>query len=153
MEKLSESTKNILKDTDGLFWANKEQISQRMYEILFEKYPETKKLFKAFEKHQPNVFSAALLSHLVTLENSDEVLASFRISICRKHVQAGVKEEHYSMMAECLFEAMEEVLQEKATKEMIDAWEKWFYFMSNLLIERERDHYQGKHLLFPKDAN
>ena len=150
MEKLSESTKAILKETEHLFWGNKDQITHRMYELMFQKYPETKKLFKEFRKHQPDVFGAALMCHLVSLDEP-EVLQSFRITICRKHVKAGVQEKHYSMMAESLFIAMKEILKEKATDEMIDAWEKWFYFIANLLIERERDHYQKIRLLFPKD--
>lgn len=150
MENLSESTKSILKETENLFWENKDQITHRMYEIMFDKYPETKTLFKEFRKHQPDVFGAALMCHFVSLDEP-EVLQSFRVSICRKHVMAGVKEEHYSMMAESLFAAMNEILKDNATKKMIDAWEKWFFFIANLLIERERDHYQRKHLLFPKD--
>ncbi len=152
MQKLSESTKAKLKETEHLFWEHKDKITHRMYAIMFEEYPQTKKLFKEFRKHQPDVLGAALMCHLVSLDEP-EVLQSFRISICRKHVLAEVQEEHYSMMAESLLKAMQEILEEKATREMIDAWEKWFFFISNLLIERERDHYQKKRLLFPADSD
>ena len=150
MQELSEKTKSILKKSEHLIWGNLSQLTHRMYEIMFEKYPETKALFKNFRKHQPDVFGAAVMCHLLSIDDP-EVLNSFRISICRKHVQACVEEKHYSMMAESLFIAMEEILKDQVTQEIIDAWEKWYYFIANLLIERERDHYQGKRLLFPDD--
>lgn len=149
METVSEDTKAVLKKSEHLFWEYQDQINHRMYEIMFEKYPETKKLFKEFRKQQPNIFGAALMCHFVSLDKP-EVLQSFRNNICQSHVRAGVKEEHYSMMAESLFTAMEEILKEHATIEVIKAWEKWYFFIANLLIERERDHYQGKRLLFPE---
>ena len=152
METLSESTIKVLNETEHLFWENQDQITHRMYEIMFDKYPETKSLFNKFRKHQPNIFGAAMMCHLVSKEEP-EVLESFRVGICRSHVKAGVQEEHYAMMAESLFIAMEEILKEKATEEMINAWKTWYYFIANLLIEREREHYQEKRLLYPKEAN
>jgi len=77
VEKLSENTKAILKETEHLFWENQDRITHRMYEIMFDKYPETKTLFKEFRKHQPNVFGAALMCHLVS-KDEPEVLQSFR---------------------------------------------------------------------------
>ena len=152
MQKLSESTKAKLKETEHLFWEYKDRITRRMYEIMFGEHPETRKLFKEFRKHQPDVLGAALMCHLVSLDEP-EVLQSFRVSICRKHVLAGVQEEHYPMMAESLLKAMQETLEEKATRDMMDAWEKWFLFISSLLIEREHDHYRKRRLLFPADSD
>lgn len=148
MEKLSDSTRAILKESGHLFIDHQDEITSRMYEIMFARHPEIKSMFERSQKHQPKIFAAAVMCHLVSMDNP-EVLQSFRITMCRRHVMAGVKEEHYSMMAEALFEAMNEVLKDEATDEIIDAWKKWYYFLANLLIDRERDHYQGKHLLFP----
>ena len=150
MENLSDETKKILNGSESLFRENEEEITNRMYQIMFDTYPETKSLFKEFRKEQPRVFSAALMFHLLTINYPQDVLLSFRIGACRSHVKAGVQEKHYSMMAESLLKAMKVVLQDKVTDEMINAWEKWFFFVANLLIERERDHYQGKKLLFPE---
>ena len=99
--------------------------------------------------NQPRMFEAAILAHLVSKEDP-EVLNSYRAGICSHHVEAGVKEEHYDMMAEALFKSMSEILKEEATPEILDAWQKWFYFMANLLIERERQHYSGEKRLYPE---
>lgn len=152
MERLSENTKAILKSSEHLFLDRQEEITTRMYEIMFAKHPEIKPMFNEAREHQPKIFAAAVMCHFISMDDP-EVLQSFRISICRQHVKAGVKEEHYSLLSEALFEAMKEVLRNEATEEVIDAWEKWYFFLANLLIERERDHYQGKHLLVPAETN
>ena len=149
MENVSAETRQQLRDTEHLFWEEQIKITKRMYEILFERYPETKHLFKEFRKQQPNIFGTALMAHMMSLDDP-EVLLSFRAGIARSHVKSGVKEKHYPMLADALLSAMKEVLKDRISEEALGAWQKWYYFLSNLLIERERDHYQGKNLLFPE---
>ncbi len=149
MENVSQETKKLLKDTEHIIWDKQIEVTHRMYEILFEKYPETKSLFNNFRSHQPNMFAAALMAHMISLDEP-EVLLSFRVGICRSHVKAGVKEEHYPMLADALISAIKELLSDQMDEKTIDVWQKWYYFLANLLIERERDHYAEKHLLFPK---
>ena len=148
MENISQETQKLIEDSLEIFTANKDTITNRMYDILFERYPETKKLFKTFRSEQPNMFLAAVMAHMLSLKDP-EALLSYRIGIARSHVIAGVQEHHYPMLVDALMCAMKDVLQNKLKQQTFDAWEKWFYFLANLLIERERDHYSGKHLLAP----
>lgn len=152
MDTLDNETKKILQESEHLLMEYQDQITSRMYEIMFDRHPDIKVMFKHARNHQPKVFAAALMSHIVSMDDLD-VLQSFRISICRRHVVAGVKEEHYAIMSDALFEAMEEVLKDHATVTIINAWKIWFNYLAKLFIERERDHYEGKHLLFPDDSD
>tara|TARA_R110002074_G_scaffold238279_3_gene410208 strand:+ start:72 stop:560 length:489 start_codon:yes stop_codon:yes gene_type:complete len=149
MERLSEKTWKIVSESRPLFMKHHTNISNRMYQIMFENNPEIKSMFANAPFNQPRMFEAAILAHLVSKEDP-EVLNSYRAGICSHHVEAGVKEEHYDMMAEALFKSMSEILKEEATPEILDAWQKWFYFMANLLIERERQHYSGEKRLYPE---
>ncbi|MFK8026823.1 MAG: globin domain-containing protein [Gammaproteobacteria bacterium] len=149
MENVSQETRKILKDTEHILWDKQVEVTNRMYEILFEKYPETKLLFKNFRSQQPNIFAAALMAHMLSLDEP-EALLSFRVGISRSHVAAGVEEKHYPMLADALMSAMRELLADKMDDKTLIAWEKWYYFLANLLIEREREHYEQKHLLFPE---
>ena len=149
MENVSEETRRILRETEHVFWSRQSEVTGRMYEILFEKYPQTRDLFEDFKPHQPNVFATALMAHMLSLDDPDTLL-SFRVGIARKHVKAGVREEHYPMMADALITAMREMLGEQMDEETIAAWEAWYQFLAGLLIERERDHYQGTRRLFPE---
>ncbi|MDE0249834.1 MAG: globin domain-containing protein [Gammaproteobacteria bacterium] len=149
MVNVSEATRQILRNTEQVFWSRQVEVSRRMYEILFDRYPETKKLFKDFKSHQPNMFTGALMAHMLSLDDPDALL-SFRVTIARKHVQAGVQEAHYPMLVDALMSAMRELLSDKMEEHTIRAWEEWFYFLSNLLIEREQEHYQKVKPLFPE---
>jgi len=150
MEYLDKDTKKLLKESKHVFFERELLITTRMYEILFERYPATKKLFKEFRSQQPNVFGAAIMAHMTSIDDL-EALKSTRAGIAQNHVKAGVKEEHYPQLAEALFAAMEEQLPGQMDEKTIKAWETWYWYLSNLLINRERDHYEGNQLLFPGD--
>ena len=138
----------LLQVSTGLFLDHSDQITKRMYEIMFEKFPETKELFNSFRRVQPRKFAAAIMAHMISKEDLD-VLTSFRVGIARSHVVAGVKSKHYNMMAQCLILALNEVLEDKVSEEILDAWYAWFMYLAKLLIDRESLHYEGTHLLFP----
>ena len=110
--------------------------------------PETQKLSKTFRSKQPNMFLAAIMTHTLSLKDP-EVLLSYRVGIARSHVIAGVQEHHYPMLIDALMCAMKETLKNQLTIDTYDAWEKWFFFLTNLLIEREREHYSGQNLVAP----
>lgn len=149
MDNVSEATRQVLRDTEHHFWNQQLEISQRMYEILFERYPETKTLFKDFKSHQPNMFAGALMAHMLSLDDP-KTLLSFRVRIASKHVQAGVQEAHYPMLVDALMSAMRELLVYRMNEDTLRAWEQWFNFLASLLIERERDHYRNVKPLFPE---
>lgn len=90
MEHVCKNTRELLKKTEHIFWKKELEITSRMYEILFERHPETKSLFKEFRSQQPNIFGAALMAHMISLDDP-EVLLSFRVGIARSHVKANVQ--------------------------------------------------------------
>jgi len=148
MEVLTSETKKLLNESKHVFFERELQITTRMYEILFERYPETKKLFKEFRSQQPNVFGAAIMAYMTSMDDPI-ALKSTGSGIAQRHVKAGVKEEHYPLLAEALFAAMEEQLPGQMDEKTIKAWETWYWYLANLLIEREKGHYEGKDVLFP----
>lgn len=151
MERLSEKTWQIISESEPLFMKHHKDISNHMYKNLFEKHPELKPMFAKAPFNQPRMFEGAMLAFLICKDDPD-VLNSYRVGICSRHVEAGVKEEHYDMMAEALFDSMGEVMKDEATSEMLDAWQKWFYFIANLLMEREKSHYSGEKRLYPEGS-
>ncbi len=151
MQRLSEQTWKIINDSQPLFMKYHTDISNHMYKNLFEKHPELKPMFANAPFNQPRMFEGAILAFLIS-KDDPEVLTSYIVGICSRHVEAGVKEEHYDMMAEALFESMKEVMKDEASQEMLDAWQKWFYYIANLLIDREKQHYSGQKRLYPEGS-
>ena len=123
MENLSEKTRELLKKSAPLFWEKKLEVTTRMYQILFQRYPETKSLFKEFREKQPNMFVAALMAHMMSIDDP-EVLLSFRVGIARSHVMAGVQEKHYPLLGDALNSAMRELLSNEFDEQTFQAWEQ-----------------------------
>ena len=57
--------------------------------------------------------------------------------IAQKHIGYAILPEHYPFVAEALLGAIAEVLGEAATQEILQAWGEAYWFLADLLIERE----------------
>ena len=57
--------------------------------------------------------------------------------IAQKHIGYAILPEHYPFVAEALLGAIAEVLGEAATEEILQAWGEAYWFLADLLIERE----------------
>ncbi|MFP5434324.1 MAG: globin domain-containing protein, partial [Alphaproteobacteria bacterium] len=61
-----------------------------------------------------------------------------------RHVQTGVKPEHYPKVAAALLPAIREVLgAEVATDAVLDAWAEAYQFLADILIAKEKQAYQA----------
>jgi len=137
---LSESTITTVKATIPVLRAHAVDITSRMYENLFEKYPHTRSLFGAAPEDQPNILAAAITAYAVNIDNLDS-LSEAVSRMASAHVRTNVRPEHYPMVADALLSAMEDVLGEAATPEILNAWEEAYFFLAEILIEEERARY------------
>lgn len=117
-------------------------ITQRMYERLFVD-PEIKALFDMAAQEsgeQPKRLAAAILAYA---ENIDKLqnLTGPVMRIAARHVETGVKPEHYPYVAEALLPAIRDVLGAAATDEVLDAWAQAYWFLADILIGKENELY------------
>ena len=154
---LPQSTINIVKNTVPLLREKGEAIMTRMYEILFEKYPETEPVFKN-AVNQPAELAAAITTYAEDIDqlmfgDGRPVRDPYRLrylvwvieNMAQKHVDAGVKPEHHPMVADALMTAMTEVLgAEVATAKVVDAWTEAYNFLAQTLQGREADIYADR---------
>lgn len=57
----------------------------------------------------------------------------------QRHVETGVKAEHYPKVAEALLPAIRDVLgEEMATDAVLEAWGQAYWFLADILIAKER---------------
>jgi nitric oxide dioxygenase len=118
-------------------------ISSRMYDILFEKYPDTRAMFSQAPEQQPNILAAAVAAYARNIDNLGS-LADAVSKISKTHVRNNVKPEHYPMLGDALFTAMQDVLGDAATPEVLEAWKEAYFFLSDILIEQEQVLYDTK---------
>lgn len=95
---LSESTITTVKATIPVLRAHAVDITSRMYENLFEKYPHTRSLFGAAPEDQPNILAAAITAYAVNIDNLDS-LSEAVSRMASAHVRTNVRPEHYPMVA------------------------------------------------------
>lgn len=135
---LSDETIAIIKSTAPALQRHGLAITQRMYEHLFVD-PEMEALFDQAAQtsgEQPKRLAAAILAYAQNIDRL-EALGPAIDRMTARHVAAQVRPEHYPAVANALFAAMRDVLGDAATDTVIAAWTEAYWFLAEILIERE----------------
>jgi len=137
---LSSETIAIIKETVPLVGQEAENVTTRMYEILFSKYPETKPMFDNAAKDQHKKLAGAIAAFAGNIDNLG-VLGAAVEKMAQSHVMTQVKPIHYPMVADALITAMGDVLGEAFTDARKNAWVEAYTFLANILMQREQELY------------
>lgn len=135
---LSQQTIAVVKATVPALEQHGPLITETMYRRLFRNAHIAALFNQANQKKgtQRLALAHAVLAYAQNIENL-EVLAGAVERIAQKHVGYAILPEHYPFVAEALLGAIEEVLGEAATPEILQAWGEAYWFLADLLIERE----------------
>ncbi len=143
---ISQQTINIVKSTAPILKKNGQQITTRMYEIMFHNHPDIKKQFDMSAQangSQPIKLATAIYGYASQIDRLS-ALTSMVETIAQRHVQTSVQPEQYLIVGESLLQAMREVLGTEATEEVIAAWTEAYQALSEVFINREHDIYVEK---------
>jgi hemoglobin-like flavoprotein len=140
---LSQNTIATVKATAPALRKHGLEITTRMYERLFAD-EEVKALFDQAAQEsgeQPKRLAGAILA---CAENVDmlQALEGPVERMVQRHVETGVKPEHYPLVADTLLPAIRDILGEAATDEVMAAWGEAYWFLANILIAKEEGRYQ-----------
>jgi nitric oxide dioxygenase len=141
---LSDKTIDLVKKTVPALEAHGTAVTDRMYQILFRS-PEIRDLFN--QSHhgeagaQSKALTAAVIAYARNIDNLG-VLASRVERITQKHVALNILPEHYPFVAEALLGAIQDVLGDAATDEILAAWGEAYWFLADLLMAREASLYR-----------
>jgi len=139
---LSPEVIQIVKSTAPALQQHGVAITTRMYERLFVD-PEIKKLFDQAAQEsgeQPKRLAAAILAFAQNVDKLPVLEAAIE-RMAERHVETGVQPEHYPAVAEALLPAIRDVLGDAATDEVLDAWGQAYWFLADVLINREKTLY------------
>lgn len=139
---LSKNTKEIVKATAPVLQAKGVEITTRMYERLFDEYPETKAFFANTKDGQAERLANAVIAYAQNIENL-EALGPSVTAIAKKHVAVNVQAQHYPIVGTVLLAAMQDVLGESASDEIIEAWKEAYFFLADIFIEEEKSLYEA----------
>lgn len=142
---LSEETIAIVKATAPALQQHGLAITQAMYKRLFVN-EEIKALFDMAAQEsgeQPKRLAAAILAYAQNIDKLQNLTAPV-MRMAARHVETGVKPEHYPYVAEALLPAIRDVLGEAATDEVLGAWGEAYWFLADILIGKEKDLYAAE---------
>lgn len=137
---LSNKTMAIIEDSAVLVTAKAYEISEYMYKILFEKYPEIKVLFQNAPQNQSSLVAEALSAYAVNIKKIHIFLPALEV-IANTHVSVNIQKYHYTTLGIIFIQALEYILKKSATLEFLDAWREAYKYISNTLIRLEEEIY------------
>jgi len=138
-KQLSPETIEIVKLSVPALAAHGSDITKAMYARLF-KDEHIKRLFNQANQgeggSQVNALAAAILAYARNIENLG-MLGPVVERIAHKHIGYHILPEHYPFVAAALLDAIKEVLGESATPALLKAWGEAYWFLADILKERE----------------
>lgn len=135
---LSQQTIAVVKATVPALEQHGPVITETMYRRLFRNEHIAALFNQANQKKgtQRLALAHAVLAYAQNIENLS-VLGAAVERIAQKHIGYAILPKHYPFVGEALLGAIEEVLGDAATEEILQAWGEAYWFLADLLIERE----------------
>ena len=138
---MSKNTINTIKRHSPIILKKSLDITNLVYDRLFIKYPQFIEMFKEVPKNQPLPIAEAFSEFAINIDNLKILEPALR-AIAISHVSVGVKAEHYRMLGPIIINAIDDVLKDTVTIELIDAVREAYKYISDVLIEMESEIYK-----------
>ena len=144
MRTATEHAKAIVKATAPAIEKHGLEITQAMYARLFRNQEVADMFDKAAQEsgEQPRRLANAILAYAKNIDKLENLGPAVQRMVAR-HVETGVKPEHYPLVAEALLPAIRDVLgAEVATDEVLGAWGQAYWMLADILIAAEAQAYE-----------
>lgn len=144
MSLLSAETIAIVKSTAPALEKHGLAITTRMYERLFEDTEIAEMFDKAAQEsgEQPRRLANAILAYARNIDRLEN-LGNAVSRMVTRHVETGVKAEHYPKVAQALLPAIRDVLgADVATDAVLAAWAEAYQVLADILIAQEAAVYK-----------
>ena len=144
MRTASAAAMEIVKATAPALEKHGLEITTAMYARLFRN-PEIEAMFDRASQlsgEQPKRLANAILAYAKNIDKLGNLGAAVQRMVAR-HVETGVKPEHYPHVANALLPAIRDVLgAEVATDEVLAAWGEAYWMLADILIAAEAQSYE-----------
>ena len=144
MRTISAAAVQIVKATAPAIEKHGVAITTAMYARLF-KNPEIEAMFDRAAQEsgeQPRRLAGAILAYARNIDKLHTLVSAVQRMVPR-HIETGVKPEHYPHVAAALLPAIREVLGEDvATDEVLAAWGEAYWMLADMLLAAEAQAYE-----------
>ncbi|KUR77827.1 globin domain-containing protein [Novosphingobium sp. Fuku2-ISO-50] len=144
MRNASPASIDIVKATAPALEKHGVAITTAMYARLFENAEVAAMFDRAAQDsgEQPRRLAAAILAYARNIDRLGNLGPAVQRMVAR-HVETGVKAEHYPLVAAALLPAIRDVLGEDiATDAVLAAWGEAYWMLADILIAAEQDAYR-----------
>ncbi len=143
MRTASEHARTIVKSTAPLIETRGVEITTAMYKRLFQN-EDVKAMFDQAAQEsgeQPRRLANAILAYAKNIDKLENLGPAVGRMV-QRHVDCGVKAEHYPYVAEALLPAIRDVVgADVATDEVLAAWGEAYWMLADILIAAEDEAY------------
>ncbi|GHO46333.1 NO-inducible flavohemoprotein [Ktedonospora formicarum] len=120
------------------------EITSRFYATLFRDHPELLNIFNHSNQRdglQQQALATSVYEAVANLDNLEAILPVV-MHIAYKHRSLGVMPEHYPIVGDYLTKAIQEVLGNIVTPQIVSVWTRAYAIIAKTFIQIERDLYQ-----------
>ncbi len=146
---LSEKTIETIKAITPAVAANAETITRRFYERMFAGNPEVQAFFNQAHQHsgqQQRALAGAICAYFTHIDNLEALGPAVEL-IAQKHCSLGVQAEHYPIVGKHLLAAIQDVMGDAATDDIISAAAEAYGLLADVCIGREAEIYSEQQSL------
>jgi len=140
---LSDEQKKVIKATAPALKEHGKTVTALFYKNVQEAHPELRNYFNQTCQEngaQPAALAQTLLCAAEHIDKLETLMPQVE-QIANKHRALLVKPEHYPIVGKFLLEALAQVLGDKATPEILDAWKAAYSAISSIFIGMEKQMY------------
>ena len=133
----------IMKATAPALEKHGVEITTAMYARLFQNADVAAMFDRAAQDsgEQPRRLAGAILAYARNIDKLGNLGPAVQRMVAR-HVQTGVRAEHYPLVAQALLPAIREVLgADVATDAVLEAWDEAYWMLADILIAAETEAY------------
>ncbi len=109
------------------------QASSLFYDHLFTANPDLIPMFKDNMSEQGDKLMQMLRFAVQELDNPEQFVTTFQ-DLGRRHARYGVRKGHYALVGAALLSAIAELLGERFTPEVREAWGSFYDAMAGIMI-------------------
>lgn len=124
----------LVKSTWTMVTPMTQQAGELFYGRLFELDPSLEPMFKTERSEQVRKLMASLNTVVMSLERLETILPNIQ-ALGRRHVDYGVKDEHYDTVGAALLWTLEQGLGDAFTPEVKDAWTTAYGALAGVMKE------------------
>ncbi|CAF3423213.1 unnamed protein product [Rotaria sp. Silwood2] len=135
--------KNLLQSNISVIKEHGKEITTKFYSTMFKEHPEMRNFFNQTNQKtgkQPMALAQTVYYFVEHLDNLDVMIPQMA-RISSKHRAITVKPEHYPIVGKYLLQAIKEYLGEKATPELMAAWQAVYDLIAATFMKLEKELY------------